>query len=143
MKRHNRPARRGHALLEFALCLPVVLSLLLGVLDYGWYFFQQGMLLDAAKDGCRVGVSVGATEDPALRAEAVALEILEDSGLGRPDALAVDGGVTTLSGIRVLRLTLDMPFTPLVGLVPAPTHLKVTRTMVLERQGSGYYAPGV
>ena len=140
-KRHLRKnSRRGAAIIELGLSLPVIMALLLGVLDYGWYFFQQSAALNAVKDACRVGVSVGEGQDPAARAEQVALQIVEDTGLGRPGDMKVTGVVETLGGARALRVTLDMPFVPLAGLVPAPSRIRSSRVMLLERQMDGYYA---
>lgn len=103
----SRSSRKGAAIIEFGLSLPVIIALLLGVIDYGWYFFQQGAALNAVKDACRVGVSVGHGQDPAQRAEQVAFQILEDTGLGRPGDVKISGQVEGLGGSRALRVTLD------------------------------------
>ena len=40
--------RRGASALEFALTLPVVMAILAGILEYGWYLFQLSNVVHAA-----------------------------------------------------------------------------------------------
>ncbi len=62
-------ARRGNAAVEFALVLPLLLTLLLGMIDYGYVYFTQLTLTNAAREGARVGVTRINQEDvePAVR----------------------------------------------------------------------------
>ncbi len=43
----------GAAAVEFALVLPLLLTLLMGVVEFGWYFFNQGTLAGAAREAAR------------------------------------------------------------------------------------------
>jgi Flp pilus assembly protein TadG len=52
MKFRSRP---GQALAEFALCSPVLLLLLLGIVDIGWLYNRQLMLTHATREGARLG----------------------------------------------------------------------------------------
>ena len=47
--------RPGQAMAEFALCAPVLLALLLGIIDAGWLFNHELMLTNAAREGARLG----------------------------------------------------------------------------------------
>jgi Flp pilus assembly protein TadG len=47
--------RRGTALVEFALTLPLLLSLLIGIVDVAFLYNHQLMLTNAAREGARVG----------------------------------------------------------------------------------------
>lgn len=47
--------RRGAAALEFALVLPLLLVLVLGAIDWGYYFFVEQVVVNAAREGARVG----------------------------------------------------------------------------------------
>ncbi len=53
--------RRGIASLEFVLILPVLLVLLFGVIEYGWLLTKQGELVNATREGARVGARTDAT----------------------------------------------------------------------------------
>lgn len=44
---------RGAALVEFALILPILLILLLGIIDFGLYFYNDLQLTHAARDAAR------------------------------------------------------------------------------------------
>lgn len=50
-------ARRGAALVEFALVVPVLLLLLLGVIDFGRGWSALGVLSNAAREGARYGAA--------------------------------------------------------------------------------------
>jgi hypothetical protein len=68
---HRRKRSRGQALVEFALALPVLLVIFMGLFDFGRAVFAYNSLSNAAREGARVaivdqtvvgGVPVGATE---------------------------------------------------------------------------------
>ena len=58
MKAKRRNAK-GVAAIEFALVLPVFLMMLLGMMDYGWYFFVDLLATNAAREGARVATTFG------------------------------------------------------------------------------------
>ena len=60
-----RSPRRGSQSVEFALCLPVIFSVLFGILEYGTMFNQWLSILSATRDGARWGASPGVEFDDA------------------------------------------------------------------------------
>jgi len=48
--------RRGQAMVEFALVLPILLLLLCGIIDFGWLYYNQITLNNAAREGARYAV---------------------------------------------------------------------------------------
>lgn len=48
--------RRGAAVVEFAVILPLLLTVLFGIIEYGWVFMIRQTLQTAAREGCRVAV---------------------------------------------------------------------------------------
>ena len=54
--RRPKSDERGQSLVEFALVLPVLLLLLLGILEFGWLFNGQITLTSAAREGARTAV---------------------------------------------------------------------------------------
>jgi len=50
-----RQIRRGNNLVEFAMILPVLLTLFMGVFDFGWVLHQQIALDNATREGARRG----------------------------------------------------------------------------------------
>lgn len=56
--RHSR-TRRGQALVEFALAIPVVLLLIVGIAEFGWYMATSSALVSASREAARYASSVG------------------------------------------------------------------------------------
>jgi Flp pilus assembly protein TadG len=59
--RHDFLRQRGAAAVEFALLLPVLLSLFLGVVDLGLAVYTQSVLSNASREGARAGVVLALT----------------------------------------------------------------------------------
>lgn len=55
----NRWNQRGAVAVEFVLVLPVLLAIVLGVIDWGWYFSVREVAINAARNGARVGSLLG------------------------------------------------------------------------------------
>ena len=53
MKNLLQKRERGQALVEFALVLPILLVLLCGIVDFGWLYYNQITLNNAAREGAR------------------------------------------------------------------------------------------
>ncbi|NOS99729.1 MAG: pilus assembly protein [Phycisphaerales bacterium] len=54
--------KRGAALVEFAVVLPLLLVLLFGIIEFGWVFMVRQSLSSAAREGCRMAVLKTATQ---------------------------------------------------------------------------------
>lgn len=76
----HRVARDGQALIEFALVLPLILLLLMGVVDFGRGIFAFNEVSNAAREGGRTGIVNQTLTDIRNRAAAQAI------GLGVPTA---------------------------------------------------------
>lgn len=53
--------RRGAAVVEMAVVLPLLLTILFGIIEFGWTFMVYQSLTNAAREGCRVAVLEGST----------------------------------------------------------------------------------
>lgn len=53
---HPRSGQRGLAVVEFALVLPVLLTVLLAVIELGVMLYNQAVLTQASREGARVGI---------------------------------------------------------------------------------------
>jgi Flp pilus assembly protein TadG len=60
LRRHRRRSRGG-AVLETILILPVVIMLVLGAIEFGYFFWVKHTCEGAARDGCRVFIMAGTT----------------------------------------------------------------------------------
>lgn len=52
-----RRLRKGGAIVETALVLPIMLLFLLGIMEYGRYFFVLQLVTNATREGCRYAVT--------------------------------------------------------------------------------------
>ncbi|HEX8835242.1 MAG TPA: TadE family protein, partial [Abditibacteriaceae bacterium] len=55
-------ARRGATLVEFALVLPILLTMLLGIIEFGWLMRNNAIIASSAREGARQA-SLGRTQD--------------------------------------------------------------------------------
>ncbi len=55
MNTPTRHHRRGANAIEFALTLPVFITIIFGLIDYGGYFASQAMVDSIITKGCRMG----------------------------------------------------------------------------------------
>ena len=52
-----RTARaRAAAVVEFAVVLPLLITILFGIIEYGWVFMVRQTLQTAAREGCRLAI---------------------------------------------------------------------------------------
>lgn len=59
--RRDASKRRGTAAVEFAVILPFVMVLFLGIIEFGRVLMVQQILTNAAREGCRFAVLPGGT----------------------------------------------------------------------------------
>jgi len=78
MKRSIR--EKGATVIEFALAVPIFIILIIGIIDFGWYFFTQHTIQYATREGARIAL-VGKTIDDMDRSATVIKVIQESAGL--------------------------------------------------------------
>lgn len=71
---------RGAAVVEFAVVLPLLLTILFGIIEYGWVFMVRQTLQTAAREGCRLAVLQTTTTPYTNVLERVA-QVMEPTGL--------------------------------------------------------------
>lgn len=127
--------RRGSEAMEFALTLPVLLILLSGMIDFGWFWWQQAALVEAVASGVRSGVTTPQAEDPIGRAKAVTLGSLADDTV--PFTPTVEATfVTDATGEQAMRVVAYGDYVGLWGLLGTPYELHANATMRMEEQPS-------
>lgn len=129
-----RRERRGVAVVEFALVLPLLVLLLLGVLGYGQYFLLAHSAQQFANDAARATVAgLTAAERVALANQMLARELGHMPEI-RPGTVAL--AIDETADIVAVRVRLDASFIPLfrVPILPMPDAL-ITRRAVVRRGG--------
>jgi Flp pilus assembly protein TadG len=125
-------ARRGAAAVEFGLILPVLLAILLGILDWGWVFFNQLTINNAAREGARRGAVQNDSSTASSTAQSTASSYITGSGLS--GATVTVTGPSDASPVVTVNVAMN-PFTPLVGFVPTPANLNSNASMHWEVGG--------
>ncbi len=100
-RRDAEKANRGSYAIEFALTLPILLVILSGTIDYGWYFHAQMSVINATREAAHSGSQVdpdgiedqGVVLTPATTALKVAEDVWTATDLpGAPNFTAIVSG---------------------------------------------------
>jgi len=114
--------QRGIALMEFAVTLPLFLVLLLGMMEYGYYFYVAVSATNAAREGARqcTLTSLGACGncDPTA-----AVTYMGKIGMGSRTNASASCATNAGTFMYTVNVTVDFPtltgFPPVVGAMPA------------------------
>ena len=123
-----RGRQRGAAAVEFALVFPLLLMLVVGVIDWGWFFFVDQLVTNCAREGARAGTLLPprptSTASQATTAAAAASNsFLKAVNLTQQGVVA---SFTTVNGSDAIQVVVTYPVGSLTGLmsslVPANAH---------------------
>jgi Flp pilus assembly protein TadG len=110
----RRRGERGAAAVEFALVLPVLMLIVLGCIDWGYYFFVDQIVTNAAREGARSGaVADRVSADPLAVAEGAVTGYLGAARLAA--AATIDASYDTLAGSTAVRVTVRYPVGSMTG----------------------------
>jgi Flp pilus assembly protein TadG len=132
-KRDPRSRQRGVAAVEFALVLPLLLTLVMGAIDWGWFFFIDQVVTNCAREGARAGTllpprptSTAAQAEDA--AKAASLAFLDAAHFTKQGVVA---SFTTVDGTDAIQVTVTYPAGSLTGLLSnlMPANAKATAVM--------------
>jgi Flp pilus assembly protein TadG len=110
----RRRRERGAELVEFALVLPVLLLIILGIFDFGFLFKDYEVITNAAREGARVGVLSGySPTDVQARATSYITAAGLTAGLATITPVTQDLVINATTGatVRVVRVTVTYPHT--------------------------------
>ncbi len=117
-------ARRGVAALEFALCFPVFLAIVGGVVELSMFVSFHHVLARAARDGARVGSITIEGSDPTgalieAEAEEQAEFVLDTMGYPCEGGCDVDAEwAAREDGYHYITVSVSYPYRGITGLVP-------------------------
>ncbi len=114
-KARRRPSgrARGNALIEFVLVLPLFLMIVLGAIDWGWYFSVREIAINATRQGARVG-SAAPTAAAAVTDAQTAVRTYLTNSLGANYAVTPDVGPSTCAGAGYQCITVSLTSYPTV-----------------------------
>ena len=127
MGRMQKPDRRrsGQSLVEFALVLPVLMMILMGIIEFGRIWMSQNAVTNAAREGVRLGVLATADDSSVT---STANTYLSSAGLNTDEATITTAnvGASGAPGSEV-SVTVEYDFRVIVGDI-----LGLDRTLTLS-----------
>ena len=142
----SKPVRgfKAQAIIEFAIVLPILLMVVIGLLEVGRYLFIYSAATNASRNAVRYASAVGRDDAQGLtkynycwgikqsaldsayliNPSTIGVQIFYDNGMGTSlgqcsvwNVTQVDTSITVSSGNRV-RVVVTIPYKPMVNLVP-------------------------
>ena len=120
----NFKNNKGAALVEMALTLLLLLTIVFGIFEYGRVMYTINTLNHAAREGAR---RAAVTPHPIDINETVKNSIHFDKA-----GIAITTSTSTPGSGESVTVTVDLPFHGLTGLVPVPATLRGEATMRYE-----------
>jgi Flp pilus assembly protein TadG len=127
--------RRGASAVEFALTLPVLMTLVSAIIDYGWYLAQSITVLNCAREGLRSAAMVSYDDGPDEEAETNTRTLLQAYGIDCATVSCdIDATLDEVAGYDSVTLVVDVGYGAPVGLIPIPEMVHAELTMAVEDQ---------
>ncbi len=125
---------QGQALVEFAIVIPVLLLIIMGIFDLGWGVYAQNMISNAAAEGARTGIIISKT-DADIRARVQA----STPSLANLQTTITPSGPRTYNDfgkpITVTVVYTYHPITPVIGQIVTGSGLRLSATAVMKIEG--------
>lgn len=121
---------KGQAIVEFAMILPILLLILLGIIEFGRFYNAWLMVTHASREGSRMASLGGTTLQIEERVDTV-MEVLDTS---RISVVITPSGVKSRGDMVTVKVTYDIdPLTPMIGAITGGTlHLNSETVMRVE-----------
>lgn len=138
-KLFGKEKRRGAAIAETAIVLPILIVLCFGAIKYGWLFYRLQQVTNVTRQAARYAIRPGVTS--AAQVETRIETLMTEAGLaGKYDPPVVT--LTSVSGdpvtveISVPTVNVDLlNFDGPIIIIPAPQNLSASVTMSKEGPG--------
>jgi Flp pilus assembly protein TadG len=137
-QRPRRDPERGVAAVEFAIVSLLFFTIVMGTLEWGWYFFIHQRVVNAAREGARAGTllpppPLSTADDAENAAQDAAEDYLERVLLDRQGVTASWEPIGGMGGVDAIRVDINYPYAQLTGFFSGlgllPTHARATSVM--------------
>lgn len=128
--------QRGAVAAEFALLLPVLLTILFGIIEFGMIMYGREVVTNAAREGARFGI-VATNKPSAGTVQGVSTGYLTGTGISAADVTFVATGTQTVNPNPLImtatyRYPWLIPYIPTLLNLPSPLVMTITVTMIQE-----------
>jgi len=125
---------RGAAAVEFALLLPVLLTILYGIIEFGMIMYGREVVTNASREGARAGIIQVSPKPTSGQITTIATNYLTGTGIN-PSQVTI--AVTGAGGASPTMLTVTatynypwlVPYIPTVLGLPSPLPITMSTTM--------------
>jgi Flp pilus assembly protein TadG len=129
--------RRGAAAVEFALVLPVLVTILIGATDFGRCYYSAIAVTNAARAGAAYGCmnpydSSNSGNWQAGITQAVSDELSQSAAFDTSQLTVNINTVTESSGLTQISVQVTYPFTTVVSWPSIPSSFNLSQTVVLR-----------
>lgn len=145
--RGNKGRRRGVNLVEFALLVPVLLTIIVGIMEFGWYEKNYLALANATREGARyaaLGNSTSAVQSRIATYAAplsvaypngsITLTYSSDNGSTYTAWPADVNGKNGVPNGNILKITTVAKFNALTGFLPFMRNRNLTASVMMRRE---------
>lgn len=132
-RRGNKRAR-GAAVVEFAVVLPLLLTILFGIIEYGWVFMVRQTLQTAAREGCRLAV-LQTTTDPYTNVLDRITQVMAPTGLSTYSVNMTHA--TSTNPIETVEVTVPYDDVSLMGGFFGTHNYDLGGTCSMRKEGGG------
>lgn len=139
--------RRGQSVVEFALLVPVLLALVMGIIEFGWLTKNQLTLSNAAREGARTAslghtttdirtriVNAAAPLDVSANGGSITMLVSSDNGATYPTTLTDSGSENSASSGKLIKITVSARNNSLTGFFPFLRNRIITVKVAMRRE---------
>lgn len=125
---------RGVAAAEFALLLPVLLTILFGIIEFGMIMYSREIVTNAAREGARAGIVQGPPKRTVGEISSIAQNYLTSTGVNPADVTFTVTGAGLLNpNSLTVQATYPynflIPYLPMVVGIPNPLTIQTQVVM--------------
>lgn len=127
--------RKGQSIVEFALILPLLLILIMGIIQFGLILSGYVSITNAAREGARIGIVQKDFSVAQTKAKAKVIEALDIS-----PTLSIDGEPGIISNFKPgdpFEVTVNAKVKIIVPFVLNDSELSISRKAVMKVEGYG------
>jgi len=132
VRRDGSTRERGAAIVEFAVVLPLLLTILFGIIEYGWVFMVRQSLQMAAREGCRLSV-LQTTDEPYAEVIERINQVMGPTGLTGYDINMTHS--TGTSALETVTVTIPYAQVSLMGGFFGPHDFDIGGTCSMRKEG--------
>ncbi len=134
----RRFGRKGSAVVEMAVVTPLLLTLVFGVIEFGWVLMVKETLTTATREACRVAILQGSS-DQEVRDRFT--QAVAPTGLTISSEMLVLSRATQTSPIETVTVTIPRAQVSLVGgyfgnIIPGFANGNIVSTCTMRKEGS-------